>query len=107
MTYTIVNADSGLTFSKTSGIAANSSVTVTVPKNTSTVEGNTISKTFEVQTQDSLGEKSSSNKTVTINVKAIVRTSQPTISYPTTGSTSVPRVFTMTWSAYATYSADS
>lgn len=105
--YNITNIGTGLSFSKTSNISANETITITVPKNTSTVEGNTISRSFQVQSVDTLGEVSASNKSATIYIKTIARTSTPSISSPTSGNENVARVFTMTWSAYATYSADS
>lgn len=94
--YFIDTNGTGLTFSKTEGIAKNESITVTLPK----VSSNT-DKTINIHAVDSMEEKSTDKKVATIQIQPRLRTAKPTITSPSNGA-SVSDSFTMRFSAYAT-----
>lgn len=97
VTYNITDIDTGLTISKTSGIAANENLTIYATKVSTATN-----KTFKVVPVDAFGE-AGEGKVITITVNPIVVTAAPSITYPTNNLESVPHYegFTMTWSAYA------
>ena len=99
--YDIQSGYTGLTFSKTADIAAGENITVTATKVSALTN-----RTFNVKAEDTLGELSV-DKALTIAVDPIVKTSAPTITYPTNGA-EIPAVgagesYSITLSAYATY----
>ena len=95
VTYAIDAASSGFSFSKTSGILAGETVTVTIPK----VAG-TIDRTFNVTVVDDLGEKSSGSKMVTVTVNPIYVPDTPFIISPQQNA-SVNADFSMTFSEFS------
>lgn len=96
LTYTIVDSDPNLVFSKQSGIKANEVIEITALK----VAVDTEAK-FSILVVDTLGE-TSSPKEITILLKAIMVTAAPSILYPVNGNEAVPYYegFTLTISAY-------
>ena len=101
LTYEIQSGYTGLTFSKTTGIAAGENITVTATKVAALTN-----RTVNVKAKDTLGELSV-DKALIVAVNPIVKTSAPTITYPTNGA-EIPAVgagesYSITLSAYATY----
>ena len=97
LTYNIVNANAQLSFSKTTGITAADTITLTATK-----VATDVALTFTITATDSLGETSSNAKTVNITVTAIIVTEAPTITYPINNEETVAyKGFNMTWSPYA------
>lgn len=98
VTYNIVNNDATIHFSKTTGIAVNESVSMSVDKVSTTT-----SKSFGVTVSNNQGETSANSITISFEVDPIEVTAQPTITYPTALAV-VPHYtgFTMTWSAITT-----
>ena len=95
--YSIENVVGSLTFSKTAGITANETVTVSSPKVlTSTA------CSFDIYVTDTAGEKSVAFFHVATSVEPIVVTAAPTITYPVNGDSYVPNTgFTITFTEYA------
>ena len=94
VTYSINAASSGFSFSKTFGIIAGETVTVTIPK----VAG-AITRTFKVSVVDDLGEASSGSKNVNVLVNPIYIPDTPYIISPQQNA-SVNADFTMTISEF-------
>lgn len=98
--YAIDAADSGLSFSKTSGIIQNEEITITVPKVPSTQV-----RSFKVYVVDSAGERSPTPKVVSITVEPILLANTPEITSPLEGEIVDNKGFTMAWTPF-TYTAD-
>ena len=80
-TYNITNVPEGLTFSKTSKIAANESIALTATK----VSADT-KLSFRVTATDELGEVSTTYKEFSTTVQPIYYTATPSITSPTNGA---------------------
>ena len=97
VTYNITNISSGLTFSKTTGIASGEAISVTASKVTQATTAS-----FSVTVTNALGETSATSVTMSFTVDPIEVTAQPTFIYPTTGvEVEYYNGFTMTWSDIA------
>lgn len=97
LTYTINPNNSGLSFSKISGIKPNEKVVVTLPKVSTDTE-----KVFQILVVDSMGEASALAKNISIQVEPIYIANTPYIIHPQDGNT-VDAAFTMTWSEFSSY----
>ena len=102
LTYEIQAGYTGLTFSKTTGIAEGEVITVTATK-----VPELTARTFSVKARDSFGELSAAAAEFTVNVDIVLKTEAPVFTYPGPGEL-VPAVlegefYTFTLSEYATY----
>lgn len=98
ITYRLSSINSNLTFSKTTGIIANEELTLTAKKvNTAT------GCTFKVTAYDDRNEAGVS-RTITVTINPIMKTSTPSITYPTADAVVPHEVGFVAWiSAYAPY----
>lgn len=92
LTYSIENASVGLTFSKTVGIVANESITLSVSKVTVDTPAS-----FDIRVTDAFGESSLDVVTVNFVILPIYITAQPNITSPVNGAEVAYEGFDVIW----------